>query len=479
VRIRQGPAFRAPIALGRCARHAALALLLLAAGFAFSNWTLEGLPWSTWLVWVAALFGVSWGLRALALAELGPGVFTALVIALVTVPRLAWVVAVPTLPVYDYLRYHTSAIALLHGARTGAPIQDLGIVGFLAALAAGFGPGLLAGKLADVLLAVPAALLLLALGRRLFGEPAARAAALLFALWPADIAFRSVFATEFGFVLGWLGACVVLLRTAGTRRNGLPGFGVAGALIGLGTLFRPVGALLVPVALVWVAARTAGARSRAVVRGAALVVGFAAVLAAQLAVGGALGFDLRASSLALNIVTGTDTATQGQHSDGAAALVARWTERDGPGAALVAAVRLGWRRVVSRPGSFIVLALAKYGVMWGNDANGVYWSTERVGEGPVGDWVTEHRQDLFTVAQLYYLGLLVLAIIGAWRLARRRFLRDVALLLMTLPAFAIVHVVLEVQGRYHYPLAHVLLLLAGAAVASSRRRPAGSPAAHA
>ncbi len=476
--MRPGPSLRVLNALPRCACLTVLAMLLLAAGFAFSDWTIEGLPWSVWLVWVGVAFGVSWGLRGLALARLPSGLFTALVIALVILPRLAWVVAVPTLPVYDYGQYHTAALALLHGAPHGTPVQDFGIVTFLAALASVFGPGLMASKLTNVLLAVITALVLLALGRRLFGEPAGRAAALLFALWPADISFRSVLATEFGFVLGWLAASLMLLYAADKHATMSLEFGLAGALLGLSNAFRPIGALLVPVALVWVAARTPGWRSRTLARGVALATGFTVVLAVQLAAGETLGFDLRASSLGLNIMNGTNAAAEGQYNDEDAALFHRWVEREGPGRALATAVRTGWRRIASRPSTFLALAFSKYGVMWGNDAYGTYWSTEDIRDGPASAWASTHQEDLFAVSQLYYLGLLPVSIVGSWHLVRRRFVRNGALLLLALPVFALVHVVLEVQGRYHYPLAHVMLLLAGAGLISAGPRVAGCPTTH-
>lgn len=462
--------------VARCACLAVLAMLLLAAGFAFSDWTLGELHWSAWLVCAGVTIAVFWGLRGMALARLQSGPFTALVIALVILPRLAWVVAVPTLPVYDYERYHTAALALLHGATHGAAVQDFGIVTFLAVLASVFGPGLMAGKLANVVLAVMTVLLLLALGRRLFGEPAARAAALLFALWPADISFRSVFATEFGFVLGWLAGSLVLLRAAGKHGSANFEFVLAGALFGLGSVFRPAGALLVPVALVWVAARTQGRRSRVLARGMALTAGFMVVLAVQFAFGRVLGFDVRASTLGLNIMNGTNAAAEGQYSDESAAVFYHWVEREGPRSALVTAARTGWRRITSQPAAFVALAFAKYGVMWGNDSYGAFWSTTDVRDGPAGAWASAHQEGLFAVSQFYYLGLLVFAILGTWRLVRRRFVRNVALLLLALPAFALMHVVLEVQSRYHYPLAYVVLLLAGAGLISPGPRVAGSPA---
>jgi hypothetical protein len=117
--------------------------------------------------------------------------------------------------------------------------------------------------------------------------------------------------------------------------------------------------------------------------------------------------------------------------------------------------------------------------MWGNDSYGVYWSTEDMCDDPASAWASAHQGDLFTASQFYYLGLLGFGVLGSWHLLRRRFVRSVALLLLALPAFALVHVVLEVQGRYHYPLAHVVLLLAGAGLISAGPRVADPPATHA
>jgi hypothetical protein len=468
--MRRGLRRRIPEAVPRCASLTVVALLVLAAVFALSSWTVEGLRWSTWLAWVVVLACVAYGLRRLARAGLDSSLFAWLLAALVVLARLAWVIPVGSLPVYDYERYHVAALALLHGSAHGTPVQDFGIVTWLVGLASVFGSGLLASKVANVVLAALTAFLLLALGRRLFGEAAGRAAGLLFALWPADIAFRGVLATEFGFVVGWLSASIVLLRAGAGRGSTAMRFATAGALLGLANWFRPTGVLIFIVAAIWVVVRAPrGCRPHAASRILSLAGGFTVALAVQFAAGTVMGFDPRGSWLALNILSGTNTATQGQHGDEDGALFDAWVSREGYGHALAAAIRTGWGRIVSRPLDFAALAVAKYRVMWGNDGYGVYWSTEDVGDGPGGAWASAHQDDLLVVSQFYYLGLLTAAIVGAWMVARRWFVREADILLLAFPAFAIVHVLLEVQSRYHYPLGHVVLLLAGMGLVSARQ----------
>jgi 4-amino-4-deoxy-L-arabinose transferase-like glycosyltransferase len=120
----------------------------------------------------------------------------ALVVALATLLRLAWVVAVPTKPVGDFAMYLESAAHVVqHGALDPEFVYMPGYV-FVLALVQALGGGALAAKLLGAALGGLAAGPIQGLARRTFGARAALVAGLLYALWPAGIAVTSVTGTD-------------------------------------------------------------------------------------------------------------------------------------------------------------------------------------------------------------------------------------------------------------------------------------------
>jgi len=120
----------------------------------------------------------------------------ALVVALATALRLAWVLLVPTRPVGDFAMYLESAAHLLdHGSLDPEFVYMPGYVALLA-LVQGLGGGPLAAKVLAAVLGGLATGPIHGITRCLWGPRPALVAALLYALWPAGIAVTSVTGTD-------------------------------------------------------------------------------------------------------------------------------------------------------------------------------------------------------------------------------------------------------------------------------------------
>jgi hypothetical protein len=194
-------------------------------------------------------------------------------VVLAFVVRLAWVLAVPTVPVSDFAMYRESANYLSEFGHL-----DHGFIympGFVVALAwiQDAGGGLLAQKMLGVLTGTLAAGALFAIARalvdaddeRVADAPAARwrrvcpcpyaaGAGLLVALWPAGAAMSSVVGTDMP-AAALLALALALLVTLGPRRPfaAAVAFGVA---LGLAAWIRAVALPLSALALgYWLAAR--------------------------------------------------------------------------------------------------------------------------------------------------------------------------------------------------------------------------------
>jgi len=161
-----------------------------------------------------------------------------LIVALAIGVRVAWVFLVPTRPVGDFAMYIESARHLVeHRALDPEFIYMPGYVAVVAAVHA-LGGGLLAIKMIGVVAGGLAAGAVYALGRLLFGGPAAVVAGLMCALWPGGIAVASVTGTDMPAAALIVIAVWLLVRGAGARPLGAPA--LFGLVLGLASYIRAV-----------------------------------------------------------------------------------------------------------------------------------------------------------------------------------------------------------------------------------------------
>jgi len=184
-----------------------------------------------------------------------PWLLGAALIALATLLRLGWVLAVPTVPVSDFAMYRESANYLSEfGSLDHGFIYMPGFVVLLAWIKDA-GGDLLAQKMPGVLFGGLGAAGLYLFVLRAEGLAAAVIATAIYALWPAGVAMSSVVGTDVpaaAMVLAALGA----LATLGDRR---PWWAAAtfGLLMGLAAWIRAVALPLAALAaFYWVAIRT-------------------------------------------------------------------------------------------------------------------------------------------------------------------------------------------------------------------------------
>src|SRR5262249_31099047 len=139
-----------------------------------------------------------------------------LVLTALVVSRALWIALVPTQPIDDFAWYHDTASRLASGAYRAPRWPSCSLLSawgyplFLARIYARLGSSLLVAALCNLVLGAGAAGLLFLLAQRLFGAPTALLAALLFALWPGQLMFTSVVASEHLAVVLELAALLLL-----------------------------------------------------------------------------------------------------------------------------------------------------------------------------------------------------------------------------------------------------------------------------
>jgi 4-amino-4-deoxy-L-arabinose transferase-like glycosyltransferase len=174
-------------------------------------------------------------------------------VLLATLTRLAWVLAVPTVPVSDFAMYRESASYLSEfGSLDAGFIYMPGFVALLAWIQ-GAGGDLLAQKMPGVLFGGLGAAGLYLLTAKLVGRRAAVIATAIYALWPAGVAMSSVVGTDVpaaALIVAALGALVAL----GERRPWTAAI-VFGVVMGLAAWVRAVALPLSALAGGWWLAR--------------------------------------------------------------------------------------------------------------------------------------------------------------------------------------------------------------------------------
>jgi hypothetical protein len=216
-----------------------------------------------WLstVWMLLKTGaIAWAVLALVRfgRKLSDRRFYTIVAVAAIVLRVAWLVAVNPPLVGDASWYHLRAIGLAAGQ--GYVVDGRPTAHFppaypllLSALYYVFGPHPIAGQTVNLLLTIVLIGLTARLGFRLFGPAVGRTAAVLMALWPGQIPYAAVLLAEPLFAV--LVLAFILLMLPSEEATRVRRAALAGLLVGLASLLRPVGlgliALVPALALAW------------------------------------------------------------------------------------------------------------------------------------------------------------------------------------------------------------------------------------
>jgi hypothetical protein len=395
-----------------------------------------------------------------------------LVVALGMALRLALGVALEVTPSSDTAWYYNRAIELLATGRyteDGIPTAywPVGYPAFLTALMAVFGPGVLVGKLANVLLSGLCLVLLYVWCRQRWPDApwVARLAVALLALYPNQIGYSAALYSEPLFTALLLGICV-LARPCGGWLSVL----LVGVLAGAATLVKAQTLLLAPplMALLWWSGWSRQALLPALLRTVVGVVMMAAVVApwtwrnhTVLGVAVPVSTNGGLSLLAGNNPSMTTDLRSEFADDDPLITAVKFSVADQAAADKRArAAAAAW--IAENPGRFVALMPKKLARLWLWDGESE-WMFQR------GYAAYEAQRQLFRGARLlnqaYYLamlGLFVWAARGWWPPASPR-----ALVVPALVAyFTLLSLVFSGQSRYHAPL--MPFVAAGAAWALSQ-----------
>lgn len=420
-------------------------------------------------------------------------VWGAALVAVATGLRLAWVLAVPTVPVSDFAMYRESANYLSEfGSLDPGFIYMPGFV-VLLAWVKDLGGGLLAQKLIGVAFGGIGAAGLFVLCRRLLDEdaaepgwrlcpcPRAATATLIYALWPAGVAMSSVVGTDVP-AAALLALALALLMTLAPSRPlvAAVAFGVA---MGLAAWVRAVALPLSALALgYWLARRTKPLRALMLT-----TVGVAATLVVLLPWG--IRHVRQSGELYFTDDHGGITALIGANpnSEGTYTRALNRMFKDVAGRSVLdephrqtdrAAFAIAREWIAFQPRYALGLAVMKADRLFDPEHRLLYWSLLRPGVlvGPRAQWVAARRGAITAAADGFGIAVAGLALAGiAAAIARRRW--QLLALVPFMAAIAATYTLFFAEPRYRLPIEmlafpFVALALAelAAAVAAAVRR---------
>ncbi|HET7471765.1 MAG TPA: glycosyltransferase family 39 protein [Candidatus Limnocylindrales bacterium] len=454
-------------------------------------------PWShtvglprTDLVLAAAAVATAAALLAAAfvLGSRRPRAAIALAIGTLVVVRLGVAVALDARLFSDYLAYRSLAEAMIAGygfwtsVPPGYPLLEAAGIVLLG------GAGVLSAELVNVALGIVSGVAILVVVRDAWGDRSAAVAVMAFAIIPSQVFFTLVLGTEIAYGAALALVALVALRS---RSGSLAVIAGCGVLLGLSQYVRPTSQLFLPAVLAVVLIATRG-RASWWRTGLTFVVAFAVSVAPIVAWNASVNGRLSASPSLFDkwtVYIGLNAASHGQYrltdrlavSD--AAGVPFPIVGDGqPGTAFRplyleqsrafndAAGNLIGERLRKNGFASVRIQPAKFAAMWdrADYPIGLVFGPDSPQPAPRVAAVVA------LVSQAGWVALLITSLVALVRLRRTRPPAVVTVLLILLSAIAI-HVVAEVQPRYHEYYVPLLVILVGGAVAAAPSRPSRRP----
>ena len=389
------------------------------------------------------------------------------ILVLALVLRSAWGSLIPVVPVSDSFAYDTMARMLVEKGVYGwtadqpSAFWPVGTSAIYAAVYALFGLGYGPIVVLNILLGVAIVALTMLLARLLFDDTVALLAGLLMALWPGEVAYVTILASELPFIF------FVLIGFAawfGAPRASSPSGVLCGLSFAAATYIRPVAALLP--ALLWISALPNWHKLRETLPIAVLTTVMLAVAVVPWSIrntqvfghfvllstnGGAvlwMGNNPQTSGFYMKMPASTDGLDEYQRDRVLGAEAVRY--------------------IVEQPTAFLLRTMKKAVLLHLGETIAVHWNAEgikqRFGEAAL--------LPLKLITQGYWMGMLAMGIAGLLVLFAQLGLLATLLhpIVLTWAYFTALYAATVVQDRYHFPCHPLIAILAAIAMLAAVKR---------
>jgi hypothetical protein len=407
------------------------------------------------------------------------GLFMGLVLLLTVGLRALWVFKVPTLPISDYLANQSYAFYFINGFfnaydpsysvfphKMSYPLVIQLIYKFT-------GVDINAAKALNIVMSAGSVVLLYHIGKLMLDNRAGKTAALMFALWPAQIMFNSVLAPEHIFVFFLLLTvyCLLNIKPQALFRRELLFAVFTGISAAASQLFRPVIYVLFPAIFVYIVVlcQHAGAFLQKVIMkvlllGVVVLSYFVSLYCINLAVQPVTGVDITRSSPGMSLLMGTNFESDGTYNVEDASYMREYDfdYEKVHSAAKEAAIG----RIKDDPVRFASLVAKKYGIIWGNESYALEGALSNVDERSVDTNLLSLLTPLLEkCSQAYYIAILLLALPGSI-FALKDSEYGMAVPCLVLFGFVVSFCFLDAKSINHVPAVPMFFLIGGTGLIS-------------
>lgn len=415
-------------------------------------------------VFVALLLVILLGIDRSPLQRIPQKAFVAGILLAFFISRILWVLLVPSDAVDDFKVLFNLAVTF----SAGKPLPGFGsgqdwpifmyafayplVLGWIFAL---FGNTLLVAKVFNVVAGTVTILALYQWIRCVTNEKVARASVVLFLLWPTQLIYTSVTAAEhLSLMATAIGLWLFCSAMQKPERRGLKML-FTGALLALAYLARfPLLVVMIACVITLIVARRF--TRRLLVEGVFLLAGF---LAFNIAFSGILSsvyqIELPDRSMAGNLLVGMNLKSGGGYNNEDALMYISFPNMD---KANEWALQKSLERLDKKPKAIIRLFIRKAAYLWRDDEYAVFWGLKK---GLPSKTIKPYLPRLYNSVLIYHYIILLFSLIGAvWLVVKNWRQPGINTICLPILGSTMLHSVLELQTRYHYPFEPMLFVLA-------------------
>ncbi len=420
----------------------------------------------------------------------------AILITLITISAVAvrlWIIRnLPVQPESDFQTYYKIAELLAQDTllRDGAGYCDyisqfphvIGYPYILSKIFIVFGPSVKAGLYLNLTASVLSIIFVNRIGRLIYGRAGGFFAMLLVAFWPSQILYINQMASEPVFMCLtllciWIIAYLFKTPASAKASRTLILYIILGTLFAMAGAVRPVAIILLVAMIICTITYKAKASeisraglikslmSRGWIGAAVILVSY---LVCSVIISGAtvrtIDRELPGSTVSFgyNLMVGLNQESKGSwNEEDSKFLNDRYLESGSAQETHKASRNEAVKRLTKDPLGIANLMFQKYTLLWSNDDYGAYWNLlflEQQGS------LTDHKRELINDLAIWnnviYIICVYLSLIAGIFLWFRKNVGTEHVLILYFIGTALLHMILESQGRYHYNILPVFALLA-------------------
>jgi len=408
-------------------------------------------------------------------------------------PRIIWINLVNVVPRHDFELYHNLAGLLINSTIEGNNYISLfpHVIGYPSVLSVFyrlFGTKIIVAQLLNVFLGCGIAFLIYLIGKKLLNETCGFIASLFWALWPSQIQYTSLVATEELFTFLNLLCMLFLFRVVEYKGNHTVSailFGLLGILVSFANAIRPYGILiLVAIAIYYFIFIKESCCFKK--NGAIKIICYTILLSSYYLTSQVINYsvinslkqDIAQTPVGFNLYVGSNIEQGGVwNEDDSNILIELMTNTENtPQDIHNILIEKAIDRFKSQSVQNIFLLCEKHKTMWVQDDDILWYTWIALNENKPSrlDFVHNY-QKLRIINNLYYHVMLNLCAIGSiFYIIRYRSDKNfkdknnshIIFLFVFISAMIAVHMIVEVAGRYHYPAISIFAILAGYCLAN-------------